>query len=59
MASVVPAEPGDKVDKSIGLKSVDGTPFDCYGQKEVVIKLNRKTYKILAVKAKVKNPLLG
>ena len=59
MSSVIPAEPGDKVDKSIGLKTVDGSPFDCYGQKELIIKLGRKTYKILAVKAKVRAPLLG
>ena len=51
MACVIPAEPGDKVDKTIGLKTVDGSPFACYGQKELNIKIGRKTYKIVAVKA--------
>ena len=34
MASVVRPDPGDKIDHSIGLKTVDGSPFPCYGTKK-------------------------
>ena len=57
MACVWPAEPGDKVDKSISLQTVDGSPFNCYGRKELTIKLGRKTYSITAGKAKIKSPI--
>ena len=59
MTSVWPAGPGDKVDKSILLQAVDGKHFDCYGKKELHIKIGRKAYSIEAVIAKVKSPLLG
>ena len=59
MACVWPAEVGDVVDPSVRLKTVDGSPFDCYGKKELQIKLGRKIYHMTAVKAKIKAPLLG
>ena len=59
MCCVVPAESGDVVDKSLKLQTVDGSPFDCYGKKELTVKIGRKQYHIPAVKAKVKNPILG
>ena len=59
MASVVRPDPGDKIDHSIGLKTVDGSPFPCYGTKKVSFKIGRKTYQVEAVKALVKSPLLG
>ena len=59
MTGVWPASPNDKIDPSIKLQAVDGSPFPAYGRKELVIKLGRKTYKIWAVIAKVKTPILG
>ena len=59
MCSVWPAGPGDKVDDNVILEAVDGKKFDCYGKKEIEIKIGRKNYRIEAVIAKVKAPLLG
>ena len=59
MTSVWPAAPGDKVDQSILLQAVDGKHFACYGKKVLQVKINRKSYEIEAVIAKVKSPLLG
>ena len=41
------------------MQTVDGSPFQCYGKKELSIRINRKEYKIPAVIAKVKCPILG
>ena len=49
----------DVVDKSIKLQTVDGSPFECYGRKELKIRIGRKEYSIPAVIAKVKAPILG
>ena len=59
MTCVVPADATDTPDTSVRLKTVDGSPFTCYGRKELEIKINRKTYHITAVKANIKAPLLG
>ena len=59
MCCVAPAEAGDTVDKSLKLQTVDGSPFDCYGKKQLTIKIGRKQYHIQAVKAKVRSPILG
>ena len=59
MCCVWPAGPEDRIDENIILEAVDGKKFDCYGKKELEIKLGRKVYKIEAVIAKVKAPLLG
>ena len=59
MACVILPEAGDKIDKSITLKTVDGSPFPCYGKKTISFKMGRKTYHIEAFKAEVKTPLLG
>ena len=59
MACVIPAGPKDRVDPNISLKSVDGKRFDCFGRKEIEIKINRKTYRITAMIAKVKRAILG
>ena len=56
---VWPAKTGDVIDRSVKLQTVDGSPFDCYGRKELTIKINRKQYTISAVVAKVKAPILG
>ena len=59
MTGVWPASPGDKIDPNIGLKAVNGESFDCYGIKEIEIKIGRKAYKMEVVIAKVKSPILG
>ena len=59
MCCVLPAQVGDKIDKSVRLKTVDGSPFDCYGTKTLAIKMGRKQYSIPAVIARVKSPILG
>ena len=56
MATVIPAEPGDEVDPRVRLRTVDGTPFHCYGKKQIEVKLGRKAYTIEAIKAKIKSP---
>ena len=59
MCGVWPTATTDVVDRSIHLKSVDGSPFDCYGMKEIEVKIGRKTYHYQVVKAKVKAPIIG
>ena len=54
-----PPDPGDQVDPSISLKAVNGSKLRCYGYKEVYVKINRKSYKIQAIKTDVPNPILG
>ena len=54
-----PPDPGDEVDPNITLKAVNGTKLKCYGYKEVKVQINRKQYKIKAIKTDVKNPILG
>ena len=50
---------GDTIDPSINLESVGGDKIPCYGKKEITVKINRKSYNITAVKAKVKETILG
>ena len=54
-----PPEPGDKPVPELSLRAVNGSILKCYGHKEVEIKINRKTYRIRAVKTDVKNPIIG
>ena len=56
---VILPEPGDTVDNSINLESVGGDRVPCYGKKQISIKIGRKQYHIMAVKAKVKEPIIG
>ena len=56
---VVPPNPDDKIDPSILLKTVNGIAFECYGQRQIEIKMGRKTYHMQAMVAKIKAPLLG
>ena len=48
-----PPDPGDKPDPSMSLKAVNGTKLQCYGLKDVEIKLGRKAYKMKVIKADV------
>ena len=50
MCCVWPASDSDVINKDIQLQTVDGSPFHCYGKKELSIRINRKEYKIPAVK---------
>ena len=54
-----PPEPGDKVDPSIKLKAVNGSKLNCYGYKEVKVRINRKEYGVTAIKTDVIDPILG
>ena len=57
--SVVRKGPGDKIDHSIKLVAVNGTKIDTYGVREVVVKINRKSYPMPAVVCDVKQDILG
>ena len=57
--STFPPEPGDTVDPNMSLRAVNGTKINCYGYKEVFIKINRKSYPIKVIKSDVKEPILG
>ena len=57
--SAYPPEPGDQPVKNRFLKAANGTKIQCYGVKEVVIKLNRKQIKFNVIKADVESPILG
>ena len=59
MRCVWPAKAGDKVDHSVKLQAVNGTSFPCFGKKKLEIKLGRKMYRIEAIIAKVKSPILN
>ena len=54
-----PPDPGDKVDPSVSLKAVNGTKLKCFGYKDVEVQINRKSYRIRAIKTEVPNPILG
>ena len=54
-----PPDPGDKPVPSMMLKAANGTRMKCFGQKEVQVRINRKEYKINAIKTEVKDPILG
>ena len=59
MRCVWPTKAGDKVDHSVKLQAVNGTSFPCFGKKKLEIKLGRKMYRIEAIIAKVKSPILN
>ena len=57
--TVIKPDPGDVPDPSISLESVSGHKLKCYGKKEIRIKIGRKEFPIMAVKAQVKETILG
>ena len=59
MVTVIKKGPNDKPDPTRFLKAVNGSKIECYGQKEVEIRLNRKSYVIKAVIADVSQDILG
>ena len=54
-----PADPGDQVVPSMRLKAVNGSKIDCFGHKDIAIKIGRKEYKFRAIKANIQTPVLG
>ena len=56
---LVKAGPEDVLDPTIRLESVGGDILPCYGKVDLWIQLGRKQYKIPAIKAKVKETILG
>ena len=59
MVTVIKKGPNDKPDPTRFLKAVNGSKIECYGHKEVEIRLNRKSYVIKAVIADVSQDILG
>ena len=59
VVSCVPKKPGDKIDPSIRLRSVNGGIIPTFGSEELIIRLGRKQYKIQAIKADVPQRILG
>ena len=44
-----PPEPGDKVVPGQYLKAVNGSKIECFGYKDIVVKIGRKEYKYRAI----------
>ena len=54
-----PPDPGDKEDPKLFLRAVNGTRIKCFGYKNIEVKIGRKMYPFLAIKADVETPVLG
>ena len=54
-----PPDPGDKPVQGTHLRAVNGTKINCYGYKQIAIKIGRKEYRFQAIKSDVKTPILG
>ena len=59
MCTVIKRSPEDVIDSSKVLQAVNGSVIKCYGQKQIQIRLGRKTYPIMAVIADVNQDILG
>ena len=57
--SATKPRPGDTIDNSVNLVAVNGSRIQTYGQREIVFKINRKTYSITAVICDVNQDILG
>ena len=57
--SAWPPDPGDVPVQGMNLKAVNGSKIQCYGHKEVEIKIGRKAYKFRVIKADVASPVIG
>ena len=55
----MPKEPGDVLDPSFRLKSVNGGKISTYGTKQISLQIGRKTYWIEAVIAEVPQRIFG
>ena len=54
-----PPDPGDSPLPNTFLKAVNGSKLNCYGYKQVSVKIGRKEYHFQAIKADVQSPILG
>ena len=52
-----PPDPGDKPDPDMFLRAVNGTRIQCYGKKDVVVRIGRKSYPIQVIKSDVPSPI--
>ena len=59
VVSCIPKKPGDTMDPSIKLRSVNGGIIPTFGSKEIAVRIGRKEYKILAIKADIPQRILG
>ena len=54
-----PPDPGDIPEEGKFLRAVNGSKIRTYGNKEVFVRIGRKSYKFEAIKADVETPVLG
>ena len=59
MITVIRKSPGDKLDETRFLQAVNGSKIKVYGQKQIQVRLGRKTYPITATIADVQQDILG
>ena len=59
MVTVVKKGQGDKIDKTKILEAVNGSAIKVFGQKEIEVRIGRKSYKINAIIADVDQDILG
>ena len=59
MITVLKKGQNDKIDRNKTLQAVNGSKIDCYGQKEIKIRIGRKEYDIKAIIADVEQDIIG
>ena len=57
--SCVPKKPGDKIDPSFRLRSVNGGSIATFGTEKISVQIGRKEYPIEAVKVDIQQRILG
>ena len=57
--TAVAAGPDDSVIPSLSLIAANGSKIECCGYKEINIRINRKTYKMVAAIAKIEDTIIG
>ena len=57
--SVAKKGPDDKLDNSVKLVAVNGSKIETFGQKELVVKIGRKEYRMPAIICDVQQDILG
>ena len=58
-ACCLPKGPGDVVDPTLALETVDGSRMPCYGKKDMEFRMGRKTYKMPVYITNTTEPILG
>ena len=54
-----PPDPGDQPDPNVRLRAVNGNQIQCFGKKQIEVKIGRKAYSFTAIKANVPGPIIG